>query len=257
MTKIKVLEWCGVVAGVVAAVVAIIGLILYVNELNKKNTDLLNRVHNLELERENLLLIRGKYLDLIVNLATGGKISIKDISPFLPSREVEKVSERLASSSLSFPVNIDIYFYPSGWMGDGKFGEKYIRFVRLEEYIKITYTPGPEKWAGIYWQFPDGNWGRQPGRNLIGAKRLVFKAKGETGKETVEFKTGGIRGLRYEDSFEKSLGRTRLSKDWQRYEIDLTDQSLSNVIGPFAWVASKDLNPEGLTFYLKDIWFEK
>ncbi len=86
---------------------------------------------------------------------------------------------------------------------------------------------------------------------------MTFWAKGETGNEIVEFKTGGIQGQKYEDSFVKSLGRIKLSQSWKQYDIDITDQDLSSVIGAFVWVASKDTNPKGLTFYLKDIYFEK
>ena len=111
--------------------------------------------------------------------------------------------------------------------------------------------------GGIYWQFPEDNWGEKPGRNLFEAKKLTFQAKGETGDEIVEFNTGGIQGLRYEDSFEKTLGRIKLSKEWKQYEIDLTDQKLSSVIGAFVFVASKDANPNGLTFYIKEIYFQK
>ncbi len=38
----------------------------------------------------------------------------------------------------------------------------------------------------------------------------------------------------------------------------ISDRTLStSVIGAFAWIASKDVNPRGVTFYLKYIYFEK
>jgi hypothetical protein len=87
---------------------------------------------------------------------------------------------------------------------------------------------------------------------------LVFWAKGETGNERVEFKAGGIDapGKPYRDSFEKSLGTVRLDTQWTRYELDLTGEDLSSVIGGFCWVATARSNPNGLTFYIDSITIE-
>lgn len=152
-------------------------------------------------------------------------------------------------------IDVDIYFYPSGWMGDGEKGDKHIKFERTSEFIKITYLPGSKAWAGIYWQYPANNWGSRPGRNLVNVRKLIFKCRGARGGEVLEFKSGGIQHDKYGDTFEKSLGRTQLSSEWQQYEIDLADQDLSNVVGAFAWLAEKSANPKGLTFYLKEIHF--
>lgn len=245
-------QWVGIIGVIIAIVGVSLGLYYHISGLNQKITELTSE--NRELK--NKVYVLEKYTELVVKLINEGKVSMKDIASFLPEEETEKVGEK-ASARLSFPVNVDIYFYPSGWMGDGEYGERFITLTRSDEHIKITYTPGPREWAGIYWQYPDSNWGEQAGRNLIGAHKLTFKARGETGNEIVEFKTGGIRGQRYEDSFEKSLGRIKLLQSWKQYEIALSEQNLSNVIGAFAWVASRDANPGGLTFYLKDIYFEE
>lgn len=246
---------------IAAAIVAIIGFLFTYVDTKIENAKLENRVAGLESKVQELQSelegLRAAYRNLLATLLKEGKVSIKEIEPFLSEKEVKKLEEQLPTVVLSPPANVDVYFFPSGWMGDGEYGESYITFTRSVEHIKITYTPGPKEWTGIYWQFPDGNWGKQAGRNLTGAQRLTFWAKGETGNEIVEFKTGGIRGQKYEDSFEKSLGRIKLSQSWKQYEIDLAGQDLSSVIGAFEWIASKDVNPEGVTFYLKDIYFEK
>lgn len=164
------------------------------------------------------------------------------------------------------PVYVDQMFIPSGYMGDGeKPGFVQVRPVSGEKprpgkddnlCIKVTYKPGPVGWAGVYWQYPAQNWGDQPGRSLRGKTKLVFWAAGLKGGEIVQFKAGGITGKKYHDSFEATIGSKALTKDWKEYVIDLSGKDLSSVIGAFAWVATGDANPGGLTFYLDDIRFE-
>lgn len=181
----------------------------------------------------------------------------------------QPTSQDLNPTTISAPFIVPVYFYPSGWMGDGEHGKRYINLdtafrgrPRPDDNDgvcnKISYQPGPTGWAGIFWQYPDSNWGDQPGRRIRGAKRIVFWATGERGGEVVEFKAGGIRDSRkrYQDSFEVSIGRVTLTNEWRRYEIPLVGQDLSNVIGAFAWVATGSANPNGLIFYLDDIRYE-
>lgn len=170
---------------------------------------------------------------------------------------------------LRAPFDVTLYFRPSGWMGDGG-GESGTEYIQLKTAsgechrsgdtdgcIKISYHPNPngEGWAGIYWQYPDKNWGDERGRKIEGAKKLVFWAKGERGGEIVEFKAGGITGKEYQDSFEV-VRRIRLTSDWTEYEMSLSNENLSCVIGAFAWIASRNANPEGLTFYIDEIRYE-
>jgi len=127
--------------------------------------------------------------------------------------------------------------------------------------IRIDYSAARTQgrgWAGIYWQFPDRNWGDMPdGRRLTGAGRLTFWARGGNGGEKSEFKVGGITG-KYPDSIPIpiSTGVMILSDKWERYAIDLKDQDLSHVIGGFCWVTSKTDNPNGCTIYLEDMTYE-
>jgi len=239
------LQWIGVLGVILGMFYYISGLHNTIDELRTENIDLKNKIYTIE-----------KYSDFVVALVNEGKVNITDLAFFLPQTEVQKVSDKIISS-LPFPINVDKYFYPSGWMGDGELGEQYFKFARPEEnIIQLIFTPGPEGWAGIYWQYPNGNYGDKPGRNLMGAKNLTFWARGEKGNELIEFKTGGIRGKNYEDSFEKSSGLVKLSQSWKQYEIDLSDQDLSNVIGAFTSVVTKAGNPNGATFYIKDINFQ-
>jgi hypothetical protein len=161
-------------------------------------------------------------------------------------------------------------FTASGWMGDGEFGTAYIRLQEAckekprsgPACVKVTYaTFGPKTWGGIYWQNRTGNWGDYAGDDLskAGYRYVTFWARGETGDEAVEFKAGGIiaPGKTHADSFEVSLGRVSLTREWRQYRMDLTGKDLSSVIGGFCWVANRPSNPDGLTFYLDDIRFER
>ncbi len=162
--------------------------------------------------------------------------------------------------------SLDNHFIPSGWMGD--YGD-----IRLDQSckdspfsgetcIRIVYTgkiSQGARWAGIYWQNPPNNWGTVPnvGFDLSEATKLTFYARGEKGGERIEeFKVGGIMG-EFGDSDTSSIGPVVLTKDWKKYTIDLRGRDLSYIIGGFCWATNVDVNPEGCTFYLDEIKFEK
>src|SRR5689334_18820261 len=70
------------------------------------------------------------------------------------------------------PFAVDDWYGPSGYMGDGehpgaiKDGQMCLP-SRPSEWIgnchRYTWTPSGTAWAGVYWQYPDGNWGDKPG----------------------------------------------------------------------------------------------
>jgi hypothetical protein len=169
------------------------------------------------------------------------------------------------------------HYIPSGWMGDGTYGTTYVKFNDScttnphsgSTCIKITYSMGPEGWAGIYWQDPENNWGNcsAGGYNLTGATNLSFWAKGANGTEKIEIKIGGIgwnpntdqQIALYPDSLHPavSTGIINLTNEWKQYTINLTGVNLSHVIGGFCWVTNTTLNPNGCTFYLDDMKYNK
>jgi hypothetical protein len=156
------------------------------------------------------------------------------------------------------------HFAPSGWMGD--YGDLKLNLASTEmprsgnTCIKITYSAKMTQgagWSGIYWQQPANNWGeKKGGYDLSGATKLTFWARGAAGGEKIaEFKIGGITG-EFPDSDSKSVGPIELTKEWQKYIIDLKDKDLTHIIGGFCWAASKDDNPNGFVLYLDDIIYE-
>ncbi|MFN3763657.1 MAG: glycosyl hydrolase family 17 protein, partial [Anaerolineae bacterium] len=118
------------------------------------------------------------------------------------------------------------HFVPSGWMGD----IDHIEFFGCdrsdphsgEMAIRISYTPGPIGWAGIYWQYPENNWGNiNKGLDIRWANKVTFWAKGEKGGEKIRFFVGGIgtKNDPYPDSWrpQASTGFVELSTQWQKY----------------------------------------
>lgn len=163
------------------------------------------------------------------------------------------------------PTKLTNLFYPSGFMGDRDDIELDTKFTGTyhsgNSCIQIIYSARRshnEGWAGIYWQYPNGNWGQsEEARDLTGAKKLTFWARGQRGREKIEFKTGGING-KYKDSMKGpySTDVQELTTGWEQFTIDLEGKDLSHVIGGFCWVASADLNSSGCTIFIDDIYFE-
>lgn len=157
------------------------------------------------------------------------------------------------------------HYYASGWMGD--YGDIEINEGNIinpfngRTCLKITYNAKRSQnagWIGVYWQNPPNNWGDEiGGYDLTGYKKLTFWARGEKGGEAIaEFKIGGIGGT-YPDSDSAAMGPVTLTKDWKEYTIDLKGIDLSCISGGFGFSARYNDNPNGFTFYMDDIRYEK
>jgi hypothetical protein len=115
----------------------------------------------------------------------------------------------------------------------------------------------PDGFGGIVWQSPANDWGDLAGgKNLTGATKLTFWARGADGGEQVDFKLGIIgKDKPFHDSDSAALPDTTLTKDWQQFTIDLKDKDLSCIKTGFVWVVGAKGKP--VTFYLDDIRYEK
>ena len=130
---------------------------------------------------------------------------------------------------------------------------------------KITWTPtrvgdASTAWVGVYWQYPSNNWGAKAGKTIAaGATKVTFLAAGAAGGEGVEFLAGGVNtsggpGLTYADTFSAKTDAT-LTTSWAPYEISLSGDSYSSVIGAFAWsITTSSTSP--ITFYVDNIEWE-
>jgi len=158
------------------------------------------------------------------------------------------------------------HYIPSGWMGDYgdlKLNDGFVRDVPKDggrTAIEWTYSAkatNGANWAGAFWQNPANNWGSLPGGyDLTGYKRLTFWAKADRPAKIAEFKVGGITG-EHSDSDSANLAPVEVTEKWTKYTIDLADKNLTNIIGGFAWSASRDDNQEGFKLYLDEIRFER
>ena len=159
------------------------------------------------------------------------------------------------------------HFIPSGWMGDIndiKFNDQAIEeFAAGATSIKITYTAKKSRnqgWAGIYWQHPPNNWGdKRGGYDLSKYSKLSFWVKGNVGGEVIDkIFFGGITGQTEEgDSDEASISPVEVTKEWQKFEIDLEGLDMSHVIGGFGLAANADANPDGFIIFIDEIMYEK
>ena len=157
------------------------------------------------------------------------------------------------------------HYYPSGFMGDSKALSIDTHWQLNPQSgltsLRIHYDPhrqNVKQWAGIYFQYPDCNWGDKKGRDLSGARTLRFWVKADRNID-VEFVSGGINiveknpVLAQQDSYGPIKKRISVTPHWVEHTIDLAGQDLSNVIGPFALVLEADKATNGITLYLDNI----
>jgi hypothetical protein len=129
--------------------------------------------------------------------------------------------------------------------------------------MKIVYTAEKRQgagWSGVYATHPANNWGdRKGGYDLSGYTKLKFLIRGEKGTEVIDkIMIGGITGQGFEgDSDSNDTGEMTLTKEWVEHEIDLTKMDLSNIIGGFGFVLNSNYNPNGATFYIDSIRYER
>jgi hypothetical protein len=116
---------------------------------------------------------------------------------------------------------------------------------------RFVWTPNVEKWGGVYWQYPDGNWGDKPGLELpAGATKVAFEAWGGHGGEVVSF----MVGMMAVDGFELKLDKVVLGPTPKSYEIPLGSTSYGKVVGAFGWVAGD--SAAAVTLHLDNVRWE-
>ncbi len=150
-------------------------------------------------------------------------------------------------------------FIPSGYMGN-------TAAIKADEHYTVNPHSGKtcmrwqysakDNWGGVVWQSPANDWGDQAGgKNLTGATKLTFWARGEKGGEVVTFLCGIInRDKPFFDTVQTKLDRATLTPEWKQYTIDLKGKDLTRVKTGFGWTLASTGQP--ITFYLDDIRYE-
>ncbi len=150
-------------------------------------------------------------------------------------------------------------FIPSGYMGN-------TAAIKADEACTIKPHTGKtcmqwkynanDNWGGVVWQSPANDWGDQAGgKNLTGATKLTFWARGEAGGEVVSFLCGIInRDKPFYDTVQAKLDKVALTPEWKQYTIDLKGKDLTRVKTGFGWTLAATGQP--ITFYLDDIRYE-
>jgi hypothetical protein len=193
------------------------------------------------------------------------KISVSGTPPGAPPLQSRQPLAGAGAES----VEVNDLFYASGFMGDAAPLEK----DKLSEYVqlddasrenphspptcyKFTIKPGPLGWSAVGWQYPDGNFGSKPGRNLTTfAKVSVWLRSSKPGY--LLLKAGGHTepGANYPASFESSPIKVKISAEWARAEIPIRDAT--NVPCVFVWVSRNSDNPEPFDLWIDDLRLEK
>jgi hypothetical protein len=202
-------------------------------------------------------------------------IRISAISPFNQEPAIQEAPKvDMAHLAVVAPYNLDDNeFIPAGFMGDATQNDSHGRpCVRVEvsrerphsadTCWRFEYRPGPVGWAAIAWQFPEGNFGDNPGKNLSNRgfrqvsiwARAIPDRRGDLPK--VQFKAGGTTdpNKKYKASFAVAGPFVTLTQDWKQYTLDISSMDLSQVIAGFVLVIKAlDVGAEGATLFLDDI----
>ncbi|MCP3100518.1 hypothetical protein LZ198_16740 [Myxococcus sp. K15C18031901] len=162
-----------------------------------------------------------------------------------------------AGPTVKLPLPVDGTWIPGGYMGDGASNlvtdEVECAATRpgtgKGTCHKFTYTAGGQNWAGVWWQYPEGNWGDLPGFEVPdGASVLSFYAWGASGGEVVKFLVGLSTKA---DGFTMDTGDITLTAEPKEYTIDVSRVRYRKVAGGFGWVTGGRTTP--IVFFLDDI----
>ncbi len=161
----------------------------------------------------------------------------------------------------ALPVTVDDVYVPSGYMGDGQQPNNIVEEITcndprpgggLGQCHKFTFTPGAMGWGGVFWQYPEGNWGTADGFAMpAGATTLRFYAWGQNGAEVVKF----LVGIGDADGFALETTELELTTTPTQYTLDLSSVDYQDVAGGFGWVAGGVDQPP-LVFFIDDIVWE-
>jgi hypothetical protein len=170
-------------------------------------------------------------------------------------------SSGLPSGPAPIPFAVDDYYSPSGFMGDGEqpggLTDAPACPARAGDALgkchHVTWKPGAKGWAGVYWQYPDGNWGTAAGHAIDpGATRVSFWAWGKSGGEKVDF----FSGINPPDGYKVETGDLTLTATPTQYFLKLAGATYGTVVGAFGWSSGTSDGSTPVEFYVDDIQWQ-
>ena len=162
------------------------------------------------------------------------------------------------------PVVVDGFYAASGFFGDAA-GIAVVEACPTRggdgagACRTWTYTRGGMGFGGVFWQFPENNFGAEPGFPMPrGATRVSFSAWGAAGGETLKFLVGyGPNELGERDGFALETADIALTTTPTDYTISLVGVDYDTVGGGFGWVAGLPEGTGPITFYVDDVQWER
>jgi hypothetical protein len=167
-----------------------------------------------------------------------------------------------SSGEATLPFAVDSIYAASGYMGDGEvpggISDSTACPQRAGEALglchHLSWTPKSKGWAGVYWQYPSGNWGTSPGYPVEpGATQVSFWAWGEKGGEKVSF----FAGIPEADGFKSELTDVVLTTTPTQYFVNLRNETYSTVVGAFGWSSGTSDGVNPVVFNVDDIQWQK
>lgn len=218
-------------------------------------------------------LVIGSYTHAFV--LGGTPATVESVPEFCRAAEstrrgFEVTTEALALEPVAFggctvlPVVVDGFYAASGFFGDAT-------GITVTESCPErggdgagacrtwTYTRGGMGFAGVFWQFPENNFGAEPGFPMPpGATRVSFSAWGAAGGETVKFLVGyGPDSSGARDGFGLETADIALTATPTEYTISVVGIDYDTVGGGFGWVAGLPEGAGPITFYVDDVQWER
>ena len=158
--------------------------------------------------------------------------------------------------AVELPFFIESNFVMSGYMGGGEVLTEPCeddRGGREGECLKITWTPDGAEWVGFFFQYPENNWGEQPGLLIEpGATHVRYRTWGGQGGERVNFGSG----IPDADGFGVEAGYSELSAE-PTESFMLIPEGITELTGAFSWFIENPNDAETIVFYLDDVEWRK
>jgi hypothetical protein len=179
----------------------------------------------------------------------------------------ESPPEVTTTSSRPTPANVPVLDVSIAYPNVEAVGAK--KRIHWQKTTASDAHSAPDAWkiefeksggfAGVCWKNKLGNEGEAPGDDLSKARyrRISFWAKGAAGGEVAEFRAGGLGNVktRYQESFDVSAGKIRLTPSWSEHAIYVMDADLSSVMTPFCVLFHREDNAEHTVIYVDDIQY--